>query len=248
MRYFIFFLVVFSVYSLEARSPKLDKQWDRVIQQENLSLPKKQGEIILEKMARVDNTIQYFFRTKYKTKSPNMDSFIISTRKRYCNNLQTRAAMFDGYRFYHNYKLANGIVDLEFFIEAKDCESGAEKKQHKKSLPQRLKLMTNEVAKSLPIRIDKYTVLNSVYSMDDTITYIKELDIKNKEISHMWKNNKKKKQIIHIMKESELKAICNEPTVGMLIKNENVKIIIRYLDRDSHLLFQHTINRGKCDY
>ena len=115
-------ILFLSVHALEARSFNMDKRWDKTIEATNLQLPKKLDKTMtLEKMSRIDNTIQYFYKLSYTTKSPNMDSLIISTRNNYCKNPQTRAAMFDGYRFYYNYKLATGMLDLEFFISKKHC-------------------------------------------------------------------------------------------------------------------------------
>ncbi len=115
-------ILFLSVQVLEARSLNMDKRWDKTIEATNLQLPKRLDKTMtLEKMSRVNDTIQYFYKLSYTTKSPNMDNLIMSTRKRYCQDPQSRAAMFDGYRFYYNYKLATGALDLEFFISKKHC-------------------------------------------------------------------------------------------------------------------------------
>ena len=197
-------------------------------------------------MSRVNETIQYFYKLSYITKSPNIDSLIISTRKRYCQDPQSRAAMFDGYRFYYNYKLATGALDLEFFISEEHCKSDADKAQRQKSLPKRLQLMTNEVARSLPIRIDALTTFTGIFSIGNTITYLKEIDIKNKKINNLWVNKKTRFKIINGIKEDEIKSVCNEPTMGKMIKIQGVKAIMRYSDLDKRFLFEHTITKDTC--
>jgi hypothetical protein len=111
-------------------------------------------------------------------------------------------------------------------------------------LNQLLSTLANKMAKSLPMVMDKVTMLRTTYAFNKTFTYAKEVDLEaDKEVKEAFSNN-----LINIKMlgyENDSNTVCSNELLLYLLKRN---AIIEYVWTDSKLnpLFDYTVELKDC--
>lgn len=107
-----------------------------------------------------------------------------------------------------------------------------------------IRVMSNEIAKNLPIHIDYLTKMINIFGIGNNVVVKKEINIEHKDISDMWTN--KKNQLIEAMFKLDSQNICHEPIWEYLVMKRDVIAEFKYVDTNSKPLFNYTVEKVDC--
>jgi len=114
------------------------------------------------------------------------------------------------------------------------------------------KLLANQTAKTLPIKIDSITKIIKSKAIDNYIVYTKIIDISKLKVPsnqvQFFNENLKaiQKDSLNDMYNLEIKTTCNNKILKYIIMKKGLVFKINYLDQKHKLLTQHIISKKDC--
>jgi len=108
-----------------------------------------------------------------------------------------------------------------------------------------IQIISSNVAKNLPMTIDKACELINVFSFNNFLVYIKEVNINNVVIHDIWLN--KKDDFIKAMFKGDSQNACHNQLLKYLVHERGVIIKLKYIDTEANPLFDYTIDKNDCE-